>query len=263
MLGLIVAAGVATAEGDDGSQRLFDASGVEVQLAALGPQILAALDAERAAMSRETHTVVRKQVASEFAEPALSEDVRGYLRTGYDASKADAAIAWLESPEGKRITELERSIAAPDGLDELDTFGRSLRDKPPPPKRVELISGLEQATRATALSVDTSLNAALALAVSINASGEAPREFEELRSGMVAQRDQMIAATREPVLFSMLFAYRDLSDVELQRYVDFARSDAGLWYHATLSQSIIGSMRDAAIDLDTELRTAIPKEKAL
>lgn len=263
ILGLVLTTSSASAEADDSSQQLFDASGVEVQLAALGPQILAALDAERAAMTRETHTAVRKEVANQFGEPSLREHLLNYLRTGYDSPKANAAIAWLVSPTGKRIAELEQAIAEPDGLEELDAFGRSLQDTPPSAKRVELISGLEQATRATALSVDTSLNAALALAVSINASSEAPRDFDELRSGMVAQRDQMIAATRDPVLFSMLFAYRDLGDKELAGYVEFARSDAGTWYHATLSQSIVGSLRDATVKLDNELRASIPKEKAL
>jgi hypothetical protein len=57
----------------------------------------------------------------------------------------------------------------------------------------------------------------------------------------------------------MLFAYRELSDEELDRYVRFVESESGQWYMDLMNSALLTAVDRAAEATAAELETAVPQ----
>ena len=57
----------------------------------------------------------------------------------------------------------------------------------------------------------------------------------------------------------MLSAYRELSDEELDRYVQFVESEAGQWHMSVMNSALLAAVDRAAEATAAELVTAVPQ----
>jgi len=58
---------------------------------------------------------------------------------------------------------------------------------------------------------------------------------------------------------TMLLAYRDLTDDELEQYVQFVESDPGQWYINLMNSALLNAVGAAADATAAELATAVPQ----
>lgn len=82
---------------------------------------------------------------------------------------------------------------------------------------------------------------------------------EQLDRQIAQARTQTLEDIRRVCLVSMLLAYRDLANDELEQYVQFVESDAGQWYMSVMNRALLAAIDTAAATTASELAAAMPQ----
>ena len=213
------------------------------------------LAAQAGVMPAEQLSVLRGAVRRAFAGDALRESVRSGLLARYDVRGAAGTLAWLRSPLGRRITQLEE-LGASQQMSSSRPDARSLAAAPPAAARIALIRELQESSGVADVGVDLAMTAALALALGANAAQpDAAKRADEaaITAAIQAQRAPMAGQIEAVMQISSLFTYRELSDEELATYLEFVQSDAGRWYHDAVVAGLVSTLRRAASGIGGEV----------
>lgn len=161
-------------------------------------------------------------------------------------------ITFLESPLGKRIIERESRLAQPKIQAEIqENASKLIADAGANATRLALYSSLNQAMGATQRAVRTYIGSSLAmnaaiLAVTPDASNKP--SLEEVKKGLDSQRLAITAAMSQAILSNTAYAYQDLSEVELNSYLQFALSPEGKVYSFELGEIIVEVLVECAFE---------------
>lgn len=105
----------------------------------------------------------------------------------------------------------------------------------------------DSATKTTESAVEMIINTQVAVALAMTATLqlEQQRSLDDISREFEKNRPNIEAAVRSQILISFLHTYKDLTDAEIQQYVEFARSAVGTKYHsvglAALKKAFVGS----------------------
>lgn len=159
-------------------------------------------------------------------------------------------LKWLDSPIGKKCTELETYSVTAEGLNAMAQFVQQLQNNPPPASRLKLIEELDGATNATATSVEAFVNTHLAvsMAVALSIPAEKRKPISQIKKELDQNRAAIEKALQQHILVSMLFTYRTISDADLRQYIDFALSPIGVKYHKTTIEAFQQALIECGAD---------------
>ena len=245
-------------------EEIFFLSGLETQLGDFEQGMDEGLASQMTALPDSQIAILRRAAARSFSADAMRKSVRTGLLERYDERGAAGTLAWLRSPLGRKITRMEVASSAGSSPEALERYARSLAGTPPSPSRMALVQALQEATGGAEFGVDMALAAAHGVASAANATQPAGQRAPEaaIAAAIEAQRPALRRELEALMQVSALYTYRDLSDAELTRYVDFARSDAGRWYHDAVVQELARTIRGAAAGLGAVVAQELSAENA-
>jgi hypothetical protein len=248
--------------GPTSADELLELSGVKTQLASAALKLGGEFKPRRAQLSPDDVAVFDQIMARNFAADRLYSTLRTEFRRRTDARKMTEVIEWLNSPLGRRITELEVAAGLePDSGRRATAFaaGRGT----PPQARVALMERIDWVAGVTDGSLESILAVARAMAMALN--GALPADQRQTTEQMERQIQQLRARSRAQLAQStitfMLYEYRSLEDPELEQYADFLATDAGRWYSATMSKALIRTVAITAQRTAKEMIRAIPPQR--
>jgi hypothetical protein len=185
--------------------------------------------------------------------------IRAALHRSRDGDRMAAALATMRSPLARRITELELSGSSPDAQPELRGFAARLQNAPPAATRLAAVRRLDGVSGATSLSLE-SLGALLhglvtGMAPSMPAARRpSPGDVDALVAQTLKQTEPALRAATE---VSLLFAYRSLSDAELEEYVAQSESEPMQWFFAALRGAFVDTIRRGSAEFGRKLSLVI------
>jgi hypothetical protein len=237
---------------------LLDRSGLKAQLQSLTAGIRAQFLRAHRRQSGPDRITIDRIVAERFAAETLHTRIRLEFQRNLEPGRLEKALAWYDSPLGKRVVgqELAALIASggPEAVADLE------RNRPSP-RRLDLIERLDEGGGASETTVDVTVAIVRSLTVAFQPGLPAVAGLSR------AQLDKQIAQARNRTLedmrrlcrVSMLLAYRGLSDDELEQYARFVESDAGQWYLSVMNSALLAAVGAAADATAAELVTAVPQ----
>jgi hypothetical protein len=161
-----------------------------------------------------------------FEAPALSA-----LAANLDPLSAKKTDAFLDSDLGRRMVAADVATAT---LDEpqIDKIMNGEITAPSTPKRDALFDKLERVSRSTESTVQIfiSMGQAVAVGTAVGAGRETAAIEESARKSGDASRTALEQGMREPLRRYLAYSYRDLSDSDLKRLLDFLQSAPGQRY---------------------------------
>jgi len=180
-------------------------------------------------------------VAPLFRRDVLTATAAEVLAQRLDSEHAQALIDWLRSPLYRRIHRLEAEASNQASHSKYRQFVSRLPDTGIPPRRLALVQQMEQDSRAAEFQVE--MERAVRQALGRALSPLLPREHgsEDVGPAALDEKERM----RIEVLTMALFAYRSLSEAELEAYARFEGSPAGLWASGVLRASLKETIRVA------------------
>jgi hypothetical protein len=219
---------------------LMRASGLWKQLGELAPQMAAGAEASRAQDKAEGRSPVsdaefarmKREMARAYSPERMRARVAAELGRSLDDADLPAVMAWLESPLGRRLTRLEEAESAepltPDRDAQLKRFAASL-----PEARMARLKRLAAATSAGDAGASMMINVVVGIAhgAALASPARDTAAVEALRRRLNEQRAAIVEAATRTALRQYAHAYRDVPDADLDAYLAFVESPAGLRYH--------------------------------
>jgi hypothetical protein len=190
---------------------------------------------------------MRRLVASELGRELAAPDI-------------DAALEWLSSDLGRRLTRLEEKASSSDSSNIGKEAGHIIAALPKP--RVAVIERLMTALDLDARTVDSAVNMSAAIVYGLTAmSPEAdPDEAANgVRKRLGAQRAPMMAYFHRMSLASLARTYEGVSDEDLARYVRFNETPAARRYNAAASRALEAAIVQGSFDIGRRLGRNVPR----
>lgn len=239
-------------------QALMDKSGLTKQIEQM-PQLmqaeLARSQQEAGDLDEEDFNKIRALARSAFDAKAIQASVRTYVKSHLSEDETRAALGWLESPLGSKITRLEEEASTAEAYRDMQSMGPKLLEDNKDTSRLVKMEKLDKAIGATESSVNTALNIQLALIMAMTAAmdTDARPSYDDIRGLVHKNKAQIQAAMKRMVQMHFLYAYRDLTDYELDRYAGFAESKPGRRYHEVTIKAMDGALVQAARKIGSQM----------
>jgi hypothetical protein len=239
--------------------RLMDASGLRQALEQIPATVTLSIDAPQPGVEvpEDVRVALKDAATQAFRAEPIVESVRARLARDLSEREIADALAWLDAPLGKRITDLEMKASDPAAMSRIENYARELQRRAPPKARRILMQDLNVAMRATETGLVLMEAIAFAGALGLNAAH--PRQAripaELLQRKIKEALPELRAHAEANVTAGLFYTYRPLPDRELASYLSFLQSESGFAY----SRSSAEAVREALTQATSLFMGAIPK----
>ena len=239
---------------------LLQRSGLRVQLQSLTAGIRAQFVRAHRKQNSQDRLTIDRIVSERFAADALYTRIKSEFERNAEAGRIEKALAWYDSPLGKRVTGQELAALVATGGADAEAIA-DLEQNHPSSHRIDLLTRLDASGGASETTVDitVSIVRSLTRAFQPEIPSVATLTPGQLDQQMAKARNRTLDDMRRACLVSMLLAYRELSDGELDQYVRFVESEAGNWYMGTMNSALLAAVNAAAESTAAELKSQVPQ----
>jgi hypothetical protein len=232
---------------------LLERSGLKGQLETLSASVRAQF--LRGQLRDQDRITIDRIVLAHFNAEALCARMALELAHDVDAAKLTEALAWYDSPLGRRVTAVE--LAAARFAGEHDA---SVSPETASPGRVALVERLDAGLGASETTVDITVAVVRSLVEALQPSLPALANLSrsQLDEQLAVARNRTLTVFKPAYIAGMLVAYQSLSDAELAAYLRFVESEVGRWYTSQTNRALLRAVDVAARATAAELAPALP-----
>jgi hypothetical protein len=157
------------------------------------------------------------------------QELNIFLLGNTDIAFLNDLLKWLKSPLGKKIKDEEIKSSGAEQQANLLHFMADLQTNPPPQHRITLIQGLEKTMHLSDLTTIIVIEMIQGMAQAVNLSlPKEERQPEEMILQQVTAMTPMLKESfRQQMIMTSFFTYRNISDEELQKYIEFYKTPLG------------------------------------
>lgn len=233
---------------------VLDRSGVSAQINAIPALVKSQLEQyqSHATPDRNKYPQLLNQLNASFNPENVRNAMLRQLIINYNQDYFRSYLVGLEDPAIQRLTQMEIAAATdPDSGRKMAQYLTQLEYNPPSSKRKALIRALDESSNSSRFVAATQATIYRVVTETMNYSSRPPHRLslEKIDDNADALMQQRLTAASEYVMNNALFVYRNVSDDDLQAYVNFHHSEAATWFHQLLQQAWIGSIRDIGRDI--------------
>lgn len=204
-------------------EQLYDLSGMATHQTHFQHALSAAQQRFAQQLPANVHASLVRQSNQRFDPQQMQDRARSRLAVSLTDAAHEKAMAFYRSPLGRKIVMLETRATAPESVKEMQ---RGIPQQQIEPQRYTLVRQLGSSLPALEIGVEVSMALANLATDSAN----------ELLGGLFQVPVDLVGARRENVRNQMLpdlpdtlaYIYRDLSDQELEQYLKWSQSEAGV-----------------------------------
>ena len=225
----------------------LELAGVKKQMQQIPAMVRAQITKRQGETDPKVHAAISKILTESYQAEEIYQAVENSFKYHFDQKRLTTVLEWLRSPLGRKISELELRTIDPERVQELQKFAAQLKEKPAAKEHMTLVRRLDDATGATQLTLQMNLAGLRSSVKAIDAILPPAKRLQEgqLEKLVNEMKAQLQGPLREGTLTNFLFTYRSLSDPELRRYVEYAESDHGRWFHRVLTEGFLQAMTAA------------------
>jgi hypothetical protein len=238
---------------------VLERSGLKGQLEALSAGVRAQF--LHGQIRDQDRIVIDRIVLAHFNAEVLYARMSRELAHDVDAAKLTEALAWYDSPLGRRVTAVELAAARLAG--ERDASMAPEADRLSP-GRVALVDRLDSGLGASETTVDITVAVVRSLVEAFQPALPALANLNrsQLDEQLALARNRTLAVFKPAYVAGMVVAYQSLSDAELAEYLRYVESQAGRWYMSQTNRALLRAIDVAARATAAELAPALPPRAA-
>jgi uncharacterized protein YbaP (TraB family) len=248
-------AGVTAVSAEDLAHALYIKSGMEEQLRDLSQAIKSEFDKIRnqddrmQQIPKDFYVNIKELLAESLAADNLNAMVLRHLEAQMSQAEMQKMLNWLESPFGRKCSNLFKTSFTPQESTELQEYITTIQKAPPPSTRRQLIQELAHATKTLETSLEIAVHTQLVVTTVITSTLPPikQRPFSEILDEVEKNRPLLEPRVDFQITPLLLYIYRSLSDAELEQYIQFATSDIGTQFYRSLYNGIRLALMDASI----------------
>jgi len=259
---ILAGCGGGPSTGEGGSQQahvdaLMEASGLNRQLAQIPDRMRTQFLQQKGALPEKAQERAAEILGNAFEAQSLHKLAREEIGVNYNAAHAVAVLDFLNTPLGKKVTEMEVHHGTPAGQEEYVKFKDMLSTNKPSEARMNLVGEFNEAARLSEQGLEMVISMVMAM---ISGMAEfAPREKqpseEQIKAVEDRLRKQFTTMIIAETMTSLLHTYKELPDAEFKQMIDFYKTDAGKWFTGVVFGAFQRAMTGAGLQFSREMQT--------
>ena len=255
LLSLLPVISYAQKENNSPMLELYVKSGMQKQIEQL-PSLMQTLfddsireNEEMQKLPKSTLSAMRASLPEAFAPERLKEAVLAELTGKLSDQEIKEGIDWFDSPVGKKFTQLEEAASTPEAQAEIEQYTAHLPDSPPTAERLKVLQEFDSAVKDTedAIEMAVDMQVAVALGMIATLPVEKRKGLEDVEREVEKTKPVVEAEVRSQMLAFHLYAYRSMTEAEIQQYTQFAKSPAGSKYNSAAMAALKKAILQSAV----------------
>jgi len=245
--------------------QIMSESGLDEMLAALPESVAMGFDQQpKPPMSSKNSNQFRQNLIDAFDADDMRKTIVLYLDSHYEPENFSAFLAMLKKPSIQKMTRLELDSQKPQAFQEMMQSGNVIMGQTSQ-KRMELVRTLDRVTSSSETAVDMQMMMSSAMVVNMNKIVPSNQRMtkNQLQEMLAQMRTQSLFPTQQLLHLNMVFAYRTISDVELEAYIEEHDSALGRWATELFLAAWLKASEDVAFRLSDLMEKTFVKENAL
>jgi len=215
----------------DGLDKAFDAIPAVFDSIAGQQQLVS----PHASEEQQIYSEVRKAIDLDGARKALT----GHLESNADDETLKAVLIWLESPLGRKISAEEINAATEADPTAMQRYLASLRSDPPPRERIELMQRFVAQKRMAEALAKITRHVTIAMLTGLSEGGGCPPEDPaDIEATLKEYDERLVESMRQQSILSTIYAYRKLTDDEIEQYLRQMTADSYLKYDRIIREAL-------------------------
>ncbi|MCA9401587.1 MAG: hypothetical protein KC713_08160 [Candidatus Omnitrophica bacterium] len=240
-------------------EQALSLSGANEQIQAIPESLLRQLQQDQQQAEEFDDEVYTKMISTAeeiYRADRFSTSMKDYFAAQLDETFLNESLSWYQSALGRKVVGMEVSMSKNSDPNKIRDFAEQMKENPLDSQRVELVNELNDTVKATELAINLTLASfkGIAKALSVVMPEEERMTPEEMKAMENELWLQMQEPMQENTILSFLYTYQNLTDEELQSYIDFCQSDAGLWFNNTISAGMIDMIAEASDEMGAKLQ---------
>lgn len=233
------------AAGHDKTERirqLLRINGFEFQISKAPETLAVQLRSQqaRSGLNQDEHAFVVEVIIEAFNPARILNRVVANMTAAGDQSWVRDTLVFLETPLGKKMTQLEKDASGPESYRAMTQWTKTLKDNPPPKSRVQLIHQVNSAGKVFESSLNTAVNMSMVLVLALEAAKPRKHLWDEdqYREAKARVRVALTERMRNIVFLRLLYTYRQANDGEIKDYIRFYQRNAGKKYVSLMNEAV-------------------------
>lgn len=187
------------------------------------------------ASEEQLYSDVRMAIDLEAARRTLAE----HLAANADDKTLETVLAWLESPLGRKISGEEINAATETDPTAMHRYLVSLRSAPPTRERIELIQRFVAQKKMAEVLARITRNVTIAMLTGLSEGGGCPPDDPiALENELLEHNETLLENMRQQSILSAIYAYRKLSDDEIEQYLQRMSDENYLTYDRIIREAV-------------------------
>ncbi len=214
----------------------------------------------------EMTALVQRVFKDEFKFEKIYEELRKNILANFDRDKILRILKWHHSPLGVKIIESEINSNAKDVSPEEKAFELDLQTNPPSDERIDLIHRLDVVTGTSEMALNSTVFLGSQIAhvfMMADPNPKAHRQKQELENYKKVMKEQFAPSVKQKLYNSSYFTYKDISDDDLEQYVNFFESEDGKWLSGIMNGGFTKGLEKISADMDQRFMNVMPQIKRL
>jgi hypothetical protein len=211
-------------------QKYIRISGLEDTINSL-PDMLVALAEQNRLTSEhpEIDKMVTESMVKSFDSKKMFAELEQYFLAHTDEYYLVQILSWLETPLARKIVQEEKQSEQPANNAEMLRYLAKLQENPPAQERISLVQDLVATTRTAELAAEITLRITRGLLESVNMMLPADKQVpkEKIEAHLQQMQAMIQGALRQQMTLTAYYTYRNISNMELQKYIAFYKTKTG------------------------------------
>lgn len=218
------------------AQTFLYESGLDALISSLPETVEQQLNLKRLTETNQLKFDEAEAAITQAAKSIQTNDLAlNYLTTKVDADKLTGALAFLASPLGHRISLEEREASTPSAQVEMQAYAMQMAQNPPPSERIKLVQRLTAALNSDEVILTLMRGTFYSLLeITEELNPEASVSLKEVLDSEWNKMEPMLNEQfNQFMIMGAHYSYRNLSDEDLNRYIEFLNTNSGKAYWST------------------------------
>lgn len=236
-------------------EELIMLSSLDDKIGRFSAGVVENIENDRSSMPVAIFNKYKEIVISIFDSSVLKKNVRSVILEHYDEKKMGQMIGFLKYPQVVLMSQSEESSKSPEAAQEMRNFVAGFQVSPPTEQRKRLIEKIDRVKRSSSFVVD--MQAELFKAITWGMRGLSPEDKkiteDQLKGVVLDMKAQFGAHMEQQVWMGMLFAYKDVADSELEKYISLHETIEGRQTTEFIQSAYFGVHEQVAAQLQHAL----------
>jgi hypothetical protein len=235
------------------AERLVERSGLAVQLKSTPKSFEDQMAQARGQIPDELILALTEAGREAYGPVRMTQDIVKILAETLKPEEMRRALAWLETPVGRRVTIAEERASVTMDEQSLRRYAEQTKGKPPGAQRQKLIQEMLEVTNG--LEFGARLLEGMALGVAIGMDSTQPVQkragaaFIQKQIEQAMPKEKVKEQLREVMPGMLGYTYREVSDADLTAYLAFLRSADGKRTNDAITEAFTQAMVAASVRL--------------